>query len=291
MPARSSQRPWATASLNTLPAEARTALGPKGSAPPSRMATAGAPAAATVRQIAPTLPGSCTPSSTTRGQPAAAAAAAASAIDLRGRGANASTPCGVTVCPTAWKARGPSLTTRLAGASNSTSSRSTSISSGTPQLTASRTTLGPSSSTTSPPRRRARRRSWRTSSLSGLRIRRSEVALGNLDQPGEGAGIAHRQVGQHLPVELHPGLSQAVHEPVVGETGPAGSGVDPHDPQPSKVPLALTPVAEGVGQRVQDGLVGGLEEQLARVAEALGPPEDGPMLATGDDATLDPGHG
>src|SRR5438270_945785 len=55
---RSFQCTFATFRRNTFPAEARTAFGPYGSALPGSTASAVAPAAAAVRQIAPTLPGS-----------------------------------------------------------------------------------------------------------------------------------------------------------------------------------------------------------------------------------------
>src|SRR5205814_7498659 len=77
-PSRSFQCALATLRRNTFPAEARTAFGPNGSALPGRIAIAGAPAAAAVRAIAPTLPGSCTPSSPMSGQPASLAALIAS---------------------------------------------------------------------------------------------------------------------------------------------------------------------------------------------------------------------
>src|SRR5215471_1591934 len=291
-PARSAQPARATARRSTVPADARTALGPNGSAQPSSTATAGAPAAAAVRHSVPTLPGSCRPSSTTSGQRAARAAASASPTGTSSRLAIASTPCGVTVWLSDANARSASVTTRCAGTSSSTPSRRASTSSSTPQATASRTTRGPSRRTSPGSRRRPSRRSLRTSSLSVL-LRTSgwsEVVLRNLHQPCKGAAVAHRQVGEHFAVDLHTGLAEPEHEPVVRQPALASGRVDPRDPEPPEVPLALAPVAERVGQRVQDRLVRGPEQQLPRIAEALGPLQDRLVLAMGDDASLDSSH-
>src|SRR5205807_1112348 len=101
-------------------------------------------------------------------------------------------------------------------------------SSSTPQATASPTTRGPSRRTSPGSRRRPSRRSRRASSLSVL-VRRgrgwSEVVLRNLHQPCKGAAVAHRQVGEHFAVDLHTGLAEAEHEPVVRQPTLAGGGV------------------------------------------------------------------
>src|SRR5215471_6319970 len=230
-------------------------------------------------------------SRTTSGHRAARAAASAAAAGTSSRRPIASTPCGVTVWLSDAKARSARTTTRWAVTSISTPSRRASTSSSVPQATASRTTRTPSRRTSPGSRRRPSLRSLRTSSLSVLVTTGwSEVVLRNLHQPGKGAAVAHRQVGEHFAVDLHTGLAEPEHEPVVRQTTLTGGGVDPRDPQPPEVPLALTPVAERVGERVQDRLVGGPEEQLPRVPEALGPLEDGLVPAMGGDATLDSSH-
>src|SRR5215472_1717499 len=134
-----------------------------------------------------------------------------------------------------------------------------------------------------PPTSRGRR-------AEGPRLRRL-VVPGHLDEPGERALVADRQVGQDLAIDLDARLAQAEHEPVVGQAALPRGRVDARDPEPAEVPLALAPVAERVRQRVQQRLVGGTEQQLPRVAEAPGPLQDRAVLAVGDDATLDPSHG
>src|SRR5439155_188279 len=138
----------------------------------------------------------------------------------------------------------------------------------------------------------ARRRSRRTTSLSGLLTSWSEVGrgtasrdsrvairllkgfLGNLHQPGKGTAVAHGQVSQHLAVDLHTGLAKAVHQLVVWQPRLPRSGVDPGDPQPAHLALATAAVAKRVSERVQDGLVGRPEQELLGKPEALGAGED-----------------
>ena len=50
------------------------------------------------------------------------------------------------------------------------------------------------------------------------------------------------QIGKRLAVERHPRFLQTVHEDRVGETLPADGGVDPADPERTKVALADAPV-------------------------------------------------
>src|SRR3984893_2177119 len=137
--ARSSQSARAIVNRNTFPADARTALAPNGSALPSRKASAGAPAAAAVRQIAPTLPGSCTRSSTTRGQrPDRAAAIASLAADSRTL-AIATTPWGVTVWLMERNRPGDRVTRRDASTELSSPSRTARSSISAPAAAASAT--------------------------------------------------------------------------------------------------------------------------------------------------------
>ncbi|MDX6665827.1 MAG: hypothetical protein QOG68_2033 [Solirubrobacteraceae bacterium] len=63
----------ATGIENTAPIDARTALGPNGSAVSGPMTTDAAPNASAPRRIVPTLPGSLMPHSATASGPAAAA--------------------------------------------------------------------------------------------------------------------------------------------------------------------------------------------------------------------------
>src|SRR6266699_2254463 len=269
-----------------LPADARTAFAPNGSAHPVRTASAGAPAAAAERQMAPTLPGSCTRSSTISGQPAFRAARAASAGVASCTRTIAITPCGVTVWVAARYAAAVSVTRDSEWNGSLSPSRTAMSSKSSPAALASLSTRGPS--------RRARpgsRRRLRTTSLSGLLISGwLEVVLGNLHQPGKGTAVAHGQVSQHLAVDLHPGLAKAVHQFVVGQPRLPRGGVDPGDPQLPHLALAAAAVAERVGERVQDRLVGGTEQQLLGKPEALGPIEDCLVATMRGYAALDSCH-
>src|SRR5712692_5685131 len=271
---------FATFKRKTFPAEARTAFGPNGSAVPGSTASAGAPAAAAVRAIAPTLPGSCTRSSTTSGHPAARAARIASAGEASSTFAIAIAPCGVTVWVAARKAAGVSVTRDSVRNGSLSPSRTAISSKVSPAAFASASTRGPSRRTRPGSRRWARRRRRRTTSLSGLEMICGwlEVVLGNLHQPGKGTAVAHGQVSQHLAVDLHSGLAKAVHQLVVGQPRLSRGGVDPRDPELPHFALAAAAVAERVSERVQDRLVGGTEQQLLGEPEALRPVED-PLVA------------
>src|SRR5947199_191790 len=264
-----------TTSLKTLPADARTAFAPNGSAHPASTTSAGAPVAAAVRQMAPTLPGSCTRSSTTSGQPASRAARAASAGVASCTRTTAITPWGETVWVAARYAAGVSVTRDSEWNGSLSPSRTAMSSKSSPAALASLSTRGPSRRARPGSRRWARRRSRRTTSLSGLLISGwLEVVLGNLHQPGKGTAVAHGQVSQHLAVDLHTGLAKAVHQLVVGQTRLPRRGVDPGDPQAAHLALAPATVAIGVSEGVQDGLVGRPEQELLGKPEALGGRED-----------------
>src|SRR6267143_1412514 len=280
----------ATTNRKTFPADARTALGPNGSAVPSSTTSAGAPAAAAVRQIAPTLPGSCTRSSTTSGQPASRAALIASAGVASCTRAMAITPCGVTVWVAARNAAAVKVTRDSVWNGSLSPSRTAIISKSRPAAFASASTRGPSRRTKPGSRRWARRRKRRTTSLSGLEIRESEGFLSNLHQPSKGTAVAHGQVSQHLAVDLHSGLAKAVHQLVVRQPRLSRGGVDASDPELPHLALAAPPVAVGVCESMQHRLVGGTEQQLLRKPKTLGPVEDRLVPAVSRDAALDARH-
>src|SRR6266852_2720914 len=273
-----------------FPADARTALAPNGSAVPSSTTRAGAPAAAAVRAIAPTLPGSCTRSSTTSGHRAERAACMASDGVASCTRAMAITPCGVTVCVAARNAPGVKVTRDSKWKGSLSPSRAAMSSNSRPAALASESTRGPSRRANPGSRRVARRRKRRTTSLSGLLISWSEGVFRNLHQPSKGTAVAHGQVSQHLAVDLHSGLAKAVHQLVVRQTRLPGGGIDASDPELPHLALAAPPVAVRVREGVKDRLVGGTEQQLLRKPEALGPIEDRLVPAMGGDATLDSCH-
>src|SRR5207302_7605665 len=153
-----------------------------------------------------------------------------------------------------------------------------------------RTARGPSTSTSPGRRSPASRLRRLTSSLSGELITSLETVLGNLDQPGKGTAVAYGQVGQHLAVDLHSGLAEAVHEPVVRKAALPRGSVDAGDPEPAEVPLAGSTITERVGQRVEHGLVGRPEEQLLGEPEPFRPVEDLLVPGVGGYAALDASH-
>src|SRR5207237_4134297 len=259
---------------------------------PGGTTRAGPPAAAAVRQIAPTLPGSWTRSSTTRGQRASRAAWIASASVASCTRTMAITPCGVTVWVAARNAAAVRVTRDSVWNGSLSPSRTAIRSNSSPAAFASASTRGPSRRTKPGSRRWARRRKRRTTSMSGLEIICwSEVVLRNLHQPSKGTAVAHGQVSQHLAVDLHSGLAKAVHQLVVGQPRLPRGGIDARDPELAHLALAATTVAKRVRERVQHRLVGGTEEQLLGEPETLRAVQDRLVATMRGDAALDPGHG
>ena len=69
---------------------------------------------------------------------------------------------------------------------------------------------------------------------------------------GERLGLADREVGQHLAVELDARPLQPVDELRIGQAVLAHAGVDALDPQAAEIALLVAPVAIGVAQRLLD---------------------------------------
>src|ERR1700680_551528 len=116
------------------------------------------------------------------------------------------------------------------------------------------------------------------------------ATLGDRDQLAEGLGVANRQVREHLAIDVDPGQLQSVHELVVRHPLAARGGVDPRDPQLAHVPLAGTPVAIGIFERMEHGLVRRPEQGPVRHPEPLGEVEDLLVAPPGGDAALYPRH-
>ena len=76
------------------------------------------------------------------------------------------------------------------------------------------------------------------------------TALGDGNQFAEGFGVANRQIGEHLSIDVDAGQLEAMHELVVRHPLAAGCGVDPGDPKLAHVALAGPPVAIGVLERM-----------------------------------------
>ncbi len=55
--------------------------------------------------------------------------------------------------------------------------------------------------------------------------------------------IANRQIRQDLPIQPNIGFMQRIHQPTVGQAIHPCRRIDPQDPQPTKLPLAISPIA------------------------------------------------
>src|ERR687894_653063 len=71
-------------------------------------------------------------------------------------------------------------------------------------------------------------------------------------------GVADREIGQHLPVDLDPALFEAGDEPAVAQAVDPGRRVDPGDPERPELRLLLPPVAVGVPHSALDVFLGRL---------------------------------
>ena len=93
---------------------------------------------------------------------------------------------------------------------------------------------------------------------------------GLLDDRGKSGGVAHGQVGQDFAIEINTGLIQPMHELAVGHPVEAGGSIDAGDPEPAKIPLALTAVAVGVGLGAVDRFLSSAEEATSSAPIAFG---------------------
>ena len=99
----------------------------------------------------------------------------------------------------------------------------------------------------------------------------SRFGLGGLiDQRLEARGVLDGEIGQHLAVDLDPGLVQAVDKSSVGEPVLAHRRVDALDPERAERALLTLAVEVLVLQRLLDRLLGDPDRVLAPAAVALG---------------------
>src|SRR5882672_10360076 len=97
-------------------------------------------------------------------------------------------------------------------------------------------------------------------SVMGKRLGRGLCLFRYLGQTRERLLVANGEVGQDLPIDIDLGHFQAADERAVGEAVETRGGIDPHDPQPAKVPLLGPPVAVGELQAAHERLARGLVE-------------------------------
>ena len=82
--------------------------------------------------------------------------------------------------------------------------------------------------------------------------------------------MVHRQVGEHLAVELEAFGLYLAHEFGVGHPVLARGGVDALDPQPAERPFFIFPVAIGVREALFDRVFGNRPYVASRPEVALG---------------------
>ena len=119
-----------------------------------------------------------------------------------------------------------------------------------------------------------------------LRVR----ALCDLGNLGEGGGITHSKIGEHLAIDLHPGHCPAVDERAVGHAILTRCRVDADDPQAAEIALADTAVTVGVVQRVHERLMGTFVQPIVRSSVAFHLGQDLLVPPVGGHTTLDAGH-
>src|SRR5262245_20094518 len=112
----------------------------------------------------------------------------------------------------------------------------------------------------------------------------------SLDQAFEGCGLVHGDVGQHLAVELDPGLLQAVDQPPVGESVLARRRVDALDPQRAEGALLHLAVAISVLAGLLDRLARGADGILAAAVIALRLLDHLAVAGMGGNAAFHTGH-
>src|SRR6476469_5628929 len=93
---------------------------------------------------------------------------------------------------------------------------------------------------------------------------------GGLDQTLEGFRLVHGHVGQHLAVEIYPGLLQAVDHPAIAKATGARRGVDALYPQRAEGALTHLAVAVSVLTGLLDRLLGDADGILAAAVITLG---------------------
>src|SRR5262249_8993549 len=124
-------------------------------------------------------------------------------------------------------------------------------------------------------------------SRSSAGLERGLGLLGHGLEPGR---IAHRQVGEHLAVELDLGLLAAGDELAVREPLLPGRRVDADDPERAHRALANLAITVGVDERAVDLLLGAAVAGVLEAPVALGLLEDLAALLARVDRSLDAWH-
>src|SRR5262249_45057813 len=80
------------------------------------------------------------------------------------------------------------------------------------------------------------------------------LGLCGLGELGERAGVADRELGEHLAIEQHAGLLEGRHEARIGQPRLAAGRVDAHDPECALRALLLLAMPVREGARAENGL-------------------------------------
>src|SRR5690348_14328724 len=123
------------------------------------------------------------------------------------------------------------------------------------------------------------------------RSRMSEGLLRDLRQLFKCRRVPHRDVGEHLAIDLHARLPQPVHQAVVGELVQPGRRVDARDPEPAEIALLPAPVPIRVLLGALDRLLGGFPQFGTPAPVALGELHDLVLAREARDVALDARHG
>src|SRR5690606_23572696 len=144
----------------------------------------------------------------------------------------------------------------------------------------------------SPERHGARRASAppRPCSVARERSAPGQRVPGLGDDRLERVALVHREIGEHLAVELDAGALQPVHELRIGEALGADAGIDALDPQAAKAALLHLAVAIGILAGLLDRLAGDADRVLATAVIALRLIQNALVLGARGRAALDACH-
>src|SRR5579884_1966762 len=110
----------------------------------------------------------------------------------------------------------------------------------------------------------------RAAVLSGVLCSGRQRLPGLLHKLGKRRGVADRQIGQNLAVQLDAGAPQALYEAIVGDSIKPCGRADALDPEPTELAFPRAPVAKRIPQRALAGFLGGAVELALGQKEAFG---------------------
>ena len=120
---------------------------------------------------------------------------------------------------------------------------------------------------------------------------RREGSLGGFHELGEGRLLVQREIGEHLTVDFHVGLMQAIHEPAIGHAMIPCPSVNTLDPERPEMALLLATVPVGVLPGLGDRLHGGADVAAPGTVVALCSLQNLVAPCPRDDAALYACHG